>query len=545
MLLFVTLSCVAQDNVPVYSNNVLVVGYREKTLQDTIMQEWQHKDILVDTVPGVSSEKAYKNLESTSGNTVIVAVIDTGIDIDHEDLKDQIWINTDEIPNNNKDDDNNGYIDDIHGWNFLGNPKGENTHYARKEFVKILKDKGFFNKKGELKIIDNETDSIILKALGYYKREKTVLQEDNAYVLEQKKEYENINNKLKNYFPNQNYNLDKLKTIDTLANPDLKASVKKLHEFLKYELTQEWLKDFEEYNDMVVNYKLNPNYDDQKVSGDDKSDLKDKDYGNNNVIGDKSIDTHGTSVAGLIGASRDNEKGIKGIANNVKLMVLRAVPQGDEYDKDIALAIRYAVDNGAKVINMSFGKSFSMHEKLVSDAMAYATKNDVLMVHGAGNDSNNIDDINFYPKDYYDNGDEEFTQNFINVGAIHYKLNRKFPAYFSNYGKKNVDIFAPGYNLRTTAPNNSYIYESGTSLAAPIVSGVAALIRSRFPNLKASQVKHILMNSGYSYDIQVTIPGKNKNEKTPFASLSKSGKVVNAYKALLMAAQMSSLEKTN
>ncbi len=537
-LLFFSLSCMGQDTV-VTDSKVLVIGYQEKKLQDTIMREWQHKDIIADTIPGISSKKAYTLLSNGLKNTIIVAIIDSGVDIDHEDLKDQIWFNTDEIPNNNKDDDNNGYVDDIHGWNFLGNSRGENSYYARNEYVRILKKNGFFNKKEALNISPKENDSVILKAAKLYKDEKVTLEEDKAYVFHKKKEYEKINNQLQKYFPNQNYTLDKLATIDTVANPDLKAPVKMLHEFLEYGLTQEWLKEYEMYNDIIENYKLNPNYDDQIVSGDDKDNVEDRNYGNNNIKGDVDIENHGTVVAGLIGASRNNAIGMDGITDNVKLMILRAVPHGDEYDKDIALAIRYAVDNGAKIINMSFGKFFSMQEKLVSDAMKYATKNDVLMIHGAGNDSNNIDTTNFYPKDYFNKGTAEFTQNFINVGATHYKLNQKLPAYFSNYGKANVDVFAPGYNLYTTLPNNKYIYESGTSLAAPIVSGIAALIRSKFPNLNASQVKQILMDSGYSYQLEVTVPGKRKNPKVPFDSLSKSGKIVNAYNALLLAEQVS------
>ncbi|MEW7281148.1 S8 family peptidase [Aquimarina sp. 2201CG1-2-11] len=512
------------------------MGYKEKTPTDTIMKEWQHKDIFVDTIPGVSSDKAYRDILSKKGDTIVVAIIDSGVDIHHEDLKDQIWTNPKEIPNNNKDDDGNGYIDDIHGWNFLGNTKGKNAYYARLEYVRILKNKGLFNSIGELVVPKEEKDSTILRMAKFYKEEKALLDENKAYVLEQRNAYEKINKDLQNYFPNQKYTLEKLRTIDTIANPYLKTSVKTLHEFLEYELTQEWIQEFEEYNHIVEKYKLNPNYDDQKISGDDKTNIQDKNYGNNDIVGDITIDNHGTIVAGLIGASRDNEKGMNGIADKVKLMILKAVPHGDEYDKDIALAIRYAVDNGAKVINMSFGKFFSSQQKFVSDAIAYAAKKDVLIVHAAGNENSNIDAIRFYPTDYSQNG--EFAQNFINVGSSNYKLNRKLPSSFSNYGKQHVDVFAPGYNLYTTLPNNKYIHESGTSLAAPLVSGIAALLRSRYPDLKAAQIKYILMNSGYSYEVEVRIPGEENSPNVPFSELSKSGKIVNVYTALLMAEKM-------
>ncbi|WP_282079669.1 S8 family peptidase [Aquimarina algiphila] len=530
-------SCIAQEMTNI-SKNIVVIGYQEKRLPDTLMKVWQHKDIIVDNIPGVSSEKAYKHILSNrkDGDTIIVAVIDSGVDIDHEDLKNQIWINSKEIPNNGKDDDQNGYIDDIHGWNFLGNKGGENNHYARWEYVRILKNKGILDKSG-LKISSQEKDSIILQAAKFYKEAKNVLKEDKSYVSEQKLEYKNINEKLKDYFPNQEYSMEKLMTIDTIKHPHLKVPVKKLYDFLRYDLTQEWLDYYEKSNDIIENYKLNHAYNDRKIVGDDVSDINDKSYGNNDVKGDIKIESHGTIVSGLIGASRGNNIGIDGIADKVKLMILRTVPEGDEYDKDIALAIRYAVDNGAKVINMSFGKFFSPQKHLVTKAIEYASKNDVLIVHAVGNDSENIDQYNFYPLDYVNN--TEISKTFINVAALNYKLNRKLPAYYSNYGKTNVDVFAPGHDLYTTSVNNTYILERGTSVAAPVVSGVAAIIRSQYPELKAAQVKKILMDSGNSYTMQVTIPGKKKSPKVPFSELSKSGKVVNVYNALLMAEQIS------
>ncbi len=525
------------QEINTFSKNIVVVNHCEKHLDDTLMKSWQHKDIFLDTIQGISSEKAYKEiLSKKQGNTVIVAVIDSGVDINHEDLKDQIWVNLKEIPNNNIDDDKNGYIDDIHGWNFLGNFKGENSYYARLEYVRLLNAKGYITKNG-LKVPKEEKDSIILEAGKFYQKEQNVLQEDLEYIAEQNAALKNIREKLKDYFPNQKYNFETLKTIDTIKNSHLKEPVKKLHEFLTYGLTQESVDDYEKYVNSIKNYKLNYTYEDRKLVSDNIKDIHDANYGNNNVVGDTSLDTHGTSVAGLIGATRNNNIGIDGITGNVKLMIIRTVPQGDEYDKDVALAIRYAVNNGAKVINMSFGKFFSPHQEMVIDAIQYAAKNDVLLVHAAGNDSKNIDTYDFYPLDYSNN--EEVSQNFINVGALNTYLDHRLPAYFSNYGKNNVDVFAPGRDLYTTTVNNTYTSEDGTSLAAPIVSGIAAVIRSHYPELTATQVKNIVLDSGNTYHINVRYPGNAEGPRIPFSELSKSGKVANLYNALLMAEQVS------
>ncbi len=520
------------------SKEIILINKKGVKIDSVLLKSWQHKDIVADTIPGVSTEKAYEEILSKKpGKSVIVAVIDGGTDIDHEDLKNQIWINPKEIPNNKIDDDNNGYVDDINGWNFLGNRKGKNVYYTRWEFVRILHQKGYFTK-GELNVPNGEKDSLILNAVKFYKEAKSVLEEDKAYVLDIKEKFALIKKGLKDYFPNQEYNLEKLKSIDTVKNKKLRKAVKTLYSFLKYDLTEEWLNDYEKiYVDIIENYKLNPDYNERKLIGDKVNDITDIKYGNNNVVGDTNKENHGTLVSGIIGAIRNNNLGINGIADNVKLMLLRAIPKGDEYDKDVALAIRYAVDNGAKVINMSFGKFFSQHSNFVRDAIKYASEKDVILINSAGNDGKNIDMYDCYPVDYVVN--KEYANNFITVGALNTSLDKTLPAYFSNYGKKNVDVFAPGVNIYTTSTNNTYKNVDGTSFAAPIVAGVAAVLRSRYPKLKASQVKKIILESGNTYHIKVNYPGQDDQLVIPFSDLSKSGKIVNAYNALLLAEQIS------
>ena len=294
--------------------------------------------------------------------------------------------------------------------------------------------------------------------------------------------------------------------------------------------------DIDEMTALLNGDNLKQDY--RKVVGDNPNDITDTKYGNNNVMGpDKEKILHGTHVAGIVAQVRNNNIGGDGIANNVEILTVRAVPDGDEYDKDIALGIRYAVDNGAKVINGSFGKSFSPHKQWVYDAIKYAEKKDVLIVHAAGNDAKDIDSYDNFPNDS-DDKKTEFADNMITIGALNFEYGDKVVARFSNIGKVNVDVFAPGVKIYATTPNDTFKYLQGTSMASPNVAGVAAIIRSYYPTLTASQVKHILMDSGVAISETVVVGGNPKDSRS-FTTLSKSGKIVNAYNALLMADKMS------
>ena len=290
------------------------------------------------------------------------------------------------------------------------------------------------------------------------------------------------------------------------------------------------------YYGSQVNTMYNLDFDGRTATGDDAYDINDVPYGNGFTIGSIDDEMHGTHVAGIALASRDNGKGMNGVAKNVKLLTVRTVPDGDEYDKDVALAIRYAVDNGAKVINMSFGKSYSPNADWVYEAIKYAASKDVLLVHASGNDGKNIDKSDNFPTDA-PNKVNEIADNVITVGAMTRKYNEDLVASFSNYGKLNVDIFAPGLEIYSTIPKNEYKSIQGTSMAAPEVTGVAALVRSYYPQLSASQVKHILMNSGIKVDLEVKLPG-GEGKLVPFSDLSVSGRILNAYNALKMADSM-------
>ncbi len=479
------------------------------------LKRWSHLDLVKDTIPGMSVDKAYNELlKNKKSKKVIVGVIDSGIDISHEDLKGKIWTNKKEIAGNKKDDDNNGYIDDINGWNFLGESNDENL-----ELTRIVK-------KGP-------------NTPGYAEA-KAELDAKLAEMNQQKPQVDMIakaDKDIRTHLKKEVYTLADLKAITTTdANLNQSKMIMMSIATQAGEGFQEEVNGYIEQVYDMINYNLNVNFDGRKTVGDNPEDINDKKYGNGNVKGpDVTEGLHGTHVAGIIAQVRGNGKGGDGVINNVEIMALRAVPNGDEYDKDIALAIRYAVDNGAKVINGSFGKDYSPQKEWVWEAIKYAASKDVLIVHAAGNDAKDIDTEPNFPSDEV-NG-KEIADNFLSIGALNKEYGTNIIASFSNFGKMNVDVFSPGNQIYATIPNNKYKYLQGTSMASPNAAGVAALIRSYYPNLTASQVKHILMDSGTPISANVVV-GEQKTA-VPFSNTCVSGKIVNAYNALLMAEQMS------
>ncbi|MDH4403646.1 MAG: S8 family peptidase [Flavobacterium sp.] len=492
-------------------------------LTENELKRWSHLDLVKDSIPGMSVDKVYSELlKGKTSVPVIVGIVDSGVDIEHEDLKSVIWTNKNEIPGNEIDDDKNGYVDDVHGWNFLGNSTKENYEYERIINNKKLVDEATYLKAkaiNDKKIEEaNQTKSQIELALnGTKKADDTLVK----------------------LLGKPTYTAEELDAIDA-TDPEVVKSVTIMKQMLAYglsvaDLKKEIEKELESYIKVQSGENLKTNY--RKVVGDNPDDIKDTKYGDNNVMGpDKEEILHGTHVAGIVAQVRNNKIGGDGIANNVQILTVRAVPDGDEYDKDIALGIRYAVDNGAKVINGSFGKAFSPHKQWVYDAIKYAESKDVLIVHAAGNDAKDIDKEDNYPNDS-DDKKTEFADNMITIGALNYEYGTNVVADFSNYGKLNVDVFAPGVQIYATTPNNTYRFLQGTSMASPNVAGVAALIRSYYPTLTAKQVKHILMDSGTAITTEVTIGGDPSNNR-PFSQLSQSGKMVNAYNAMVMAEKL-------
>ncbi|MGS2762067.1 S8 family serine peptidase [Sinomicrobium sp. M5D2P9] len=511
-------------------------------LTENELKDWYHKDIVDDTIPGISLEKAYDLLlKDKKGKEIIIAVIDMEVDIEHKDLHDQIWINDKEIPNNNIDDDDNGYVDDIHGWNFLGNNRGENLNFMKYEYTRIINKYDSLFKDRDISHISLDKRKLFLD----YTRAKKKYKERMEYALEAKRNsdllydgYYLAKKELAQYFPSENYTLDKLDSLkNTSVDTIMKGHITLLFDCIKYNMTENYIKEYKLHADERINKLLNLSYNDREILGDDPNNISDTKYGNNRVSAHTTFLDHGTITSGIIAATRSNNTGIKGFSDNFKIMPLCTSSYGDEHDKDIALAIKYAVDNGAKVINMSFGKEFSMHKNWVDNAIKYAEENNVLIVTSAGNDGYNLDKEEFfnYPDDSDNNG-IELVQNFIKVGESGYTLDEKLISSESNYGKKSIDVFAPGTNIYTTSTKpEKYEVVNGTSFSSAMVSGIAALLFSYFPNLTASQVKKIILESGVSYDIDCTISGNEDGKKQPFTEFSKSGKIVNAYNALLMA----------
>ena len=496
---------------------------KKGALTENELKRWSHLDLVKDSIPGMSVDKVYSELlKGKTSTPVIVGIVDSGVDIEHEDLKSVIWTNKKEIPGNKIDDDKNGYVDDINGWNFLGNITKENYEYERIINNKKLVDEATYLKAkaindGKIEEANQTKFQIELALNGTKKADETLtkLLGKPTYTAEE---------------------LDKIESTDQ----EVVQSVAIMKQMLAYglsvaDLKKEIEKELESYIKVQSGENLKTNY--RKILGDDPDNIKDTKYGDNNVMGpDKEEILHGTHVAGIVAQVRNNKFGGDGIANNVQILTVRAVPDGDEYDKDIALGIRYAVDNGAKVINGSFGKAFSPHKQWVYDAIKYAESKDVLIVHAAGNDAKDIDKEDNFPNDS-DDKVTEFADNMITVGALNYEYGTNVVADFSNYGKLNVDVFAPGVKIYASTPNNTYQFLQGTSMAAPNVAGVAALIRSYYPTLTAKQVKRILMESGTAITTSVAVGGDPEKSRL-FSELSQSGRMVNAYNAMVMAEKL-------
>ncbi|MCU7552170.1 S8 family peptidase [Chitinophagaceae bacterium LB-8] len=530
----------------------LAIGFWLASSAQTSVNEvpkgWHLKDLNSDGLYGISLDKAYDFLKNKKSNTVIVAVIDSGIDTLHEDLKPVLWTNPKEIPGNGKDDDKNGYVDDVHGWNFIGGKDGRNVKEDSYEAARVYhKFKAKF---------ENVSDTASLSKEDLYtykmwkKAEKQVTgggKESGLELLILKRTFQAaVKNDtiLQKAIGKPTYSGRDLEAFTPTTDEQKKAKTSLLIFFTSnnvMDMTNTALMDdFKNYLDSEEKKaeaadKAPKDYRGEIVK-DNYDDFNDRYYGNNDVMANTPF--HGTHVSGIIAAARNNGKGIDGIANNVKIMAVRAVPDGDEHDKDVALAIRYAVDNGAKVINMSFGKGFSPEKQWVDDAVKYAASKGVLLVHAAGNDAANVDSVENYPNPLFKDESGK-AANWITVGASGDPKAGGLVASFSNYGKKEVDVFAPGVKIYSSIPGgNTYGDAQGTSMASPVVAGVAALILSYYPNLTPQQVKSVIENSAVKTDLKVVSPGSD--ESVSLSDLSVTGGILNAFEAVKLADSISS-----
>jgi subtilisin family serine protease len=510
------------------------------------MEQWHHLDAAEDKVIGISTRQAYKLLETLPApkqprEPVVVAVIDGGFDTGHEDLKSRFWINKKEVAGNGKDDDKNGYSDDFNGWNFLGSKDGKNLIYEQKEETRLYKKlSAKFGSTDTTKMdAATSTDFALWKQIKpYYERKLAELRlaytEDSTLLAVDRAAYA----ALQSTSPQAKVDSTFLKDLNA-TDTSLVAIAQRYLRWMRRANCPDMdcvIARFEENNKMIreqINSGYNLDQNDRALVGDNPANTAERFYGNADLstplYGGGAA--HGTHVTGIIAAERNNNLGVNGVASEVRIMAVRAAPDGDERDKDIANAIRYAVDNGAKIINMSFGKAFSPEKKVVDDAMRYAGSKGVFLVHAAGNDASDNDSIPIYPSSTYLDGN--VIPNLITVGASGKENDRSLVRYFSNYGKENVDVFAPGMEILSTVPGGKYDIKQGTSMAAPVVAGIAAVLKYHFPKLTPEDLKRIIMKSAVPYHTQVLRPGTET--MVDFTTLSRTGGIVNLYEAVKLA----------
>lgn len=536
----------------------IFIGYQAgaQTAIKEVPKGWHMLDLQTDGYYGIDVEKAYNELlKGKKSVPVVVAVIDSGIDTTHEDLKPVLWKNPGEIPGNGIDDDKNGFVDDVHGWNFLGGKDGKNvnkdSYEAARVYYKLKK------KYGDLAPEDSSARSPQeLEEIAMYNKVKNLIEGDakeaSLNVLFLKNIVENMpwaDSILQKGLGKEEYNGDELQRYKPSSADENKAKSTIMALFLGFQASEmtnkrllEITKDFYDGEKSKAEAVMEEPVDYRgEIVKDNYDDINDRYYGNNDVMAGTPM--HGTHVAGIIAAVRNNDKGMNGIADNVRIMMLRAVPDGDEHDKDIANAIRYAVDNGAKVVNMSFGKSISPQKSWVDDAVRYAESKGVLLVHAAGNDGKDLDSSDNFPNAIFKDDSTRAT-NWITVGASGDPAAGGLVGSFSNYGKKEVDVFAPGVKIYSTMPGgNQYGNLQGTSMASPVVAGVASLLMSYFPDLSAIQIKDIIEKSVVVPTLKVEKPGTD--EEVSMRELSVTGGIVNVYQAVKLANTISNGEKVS
>ncbi len=490
---------------------------------------WHLLDAATDSFPGISLLRAERELleHRTPARTVLVAVIDNGIDTAHAALRSRLWMNPKETPGNDKDDDNNGYVDDVYGWNMIGARDGRNVDKDTYEVARLA----------HACADSTARDGLPAKLLARCADISADLNRKRSQaeqILAQVNQIDLVMSRIMPYLRRATgKDTPTVATVQAIqtANDTIKQARQIFLQLAANGIDADEIAEAKTVYSNQLKYGYNPSFDPRPIVGDDYPDTTIMRYGNRDVTAAGA--EHGTHVAGIIGAVRGPADSGPGIAQSVKLMAVRAVPDGDERDKDIANAIRYAVDNGAQIINMSFGKAYSPYKPLVDAAIKYADSKGVLMVHGAGNDAENMDTDESYPTPVYADGGR--ARLWIDVGASSWKTGDSLVASFSNYGRSLVDVFAPGVDIYSTVPGGRFKKMDGTSMASPVVAGLAALLMSYFPDLTAADVRRIILESATRMpDLMVVRPGEGGG-RVRFGDLSSTGGIVNAYAAVKMA----------
>ena len=515
-------------------------AFAQDKMQDNDLKTWYHKDFSTTNVYGVNTNNAYKFLESKGlkPRTVVVGVLDSGVEVDHPGLINNMWKNPNEIPNNGIDDDKNGYVDDIYGWNFIGG-KTADVDADNLEVTRMVK---------KYQPIFEGTDSAKNRAnqakmpeeYAMYQKSKKLFDEKGSEAKQYYHYFSGFNNAIPSIVKTLNgktltkANLAAIKPASQEDSRNLQIlnslvqdaenvgkTPKEVEELLRKEVDGA-LKHYESQATKHYNLDFDPR---KEIVGDNYDNYNEKHYGNNPYEGPDA--SHGTHVSGIIAGLPHGNEAQYGVAHKVaKIMTVRAVPDGDERDKDVANAIRYAVDNGAKILNMSFGKAVSPGKKYVWDAMKYAEKKGVLLVKAAGNDNQNIGENEYFPTNFMKQSDEKpFVSNMIVVGAST-NNNQNLRARFSNYNGKMVDVFAPGQEIYSTVPDAKYEYLQGTSMASPVVAGAAAVLWAYMPSLTPQQIKEALVKT-----VNKSTVNANVDSSANFDQISVAGGVIDLYKA--------------
>lgn len=509
------------------------IAAQTATPNDKDQKTWYHKDYATTKVYGVNTENAYKFLESKGlkPKTVVVGVLDSGVEVDHPGLAKNMWKNPNEVPNNGKDDDGNGYVDDIFGWNFLGG-KNADIDVDNMEVTRVVKKyQSVFE--GSDSVKNKENQAKMQEEFAMYMKSKEIFTKKSQEAKQNVQLYTMIKNAIPDMvkllgdktLTKQNLSTIKPSTqqeamaMQVLAqvSNDPQVAGKSAAEVKTYMDAQ--MKEALDYYAPQAEKGYNLDFDPRKeIVGDNYDDYSEKNYGNNHYEGPDA--KHGTHVAGIIAGLPNGSEPQYGVASRVaKIMTVRAVPDGDERDKDVANAIRYAVDNGAKILNMSFGKPVSPGKNVVWDAFKYAESKGVLLVKAAGNENEDIAEHQYFPTNYKSTSDEKpFVNNMIVVGSNTNDANA-LKSSFSNYNKKMVDVFAPGSEIYSTVPDGKYEYLQGTSMASPVVAGASAVLLAYMPNLKPEQIIESLVNT------------TNASTNNGFENLSRSAGVIDVAKA--------------
>lgn len=491
--------------------------------------DWHRLDLETNGVMGVGSERAMTELLAgrQPSKRVIVAVIDGGVDTSHALLSGRLWTNAREVAGNARDDDGNGYVDDNRGWNFIGSASGQSVHYDTFEITRLYSAcRDLPAGRGTPKPSSAECGALA-RAYGEKKNEVAgTLQQ----IVGMSAAFDQSVQTLTRAIGGGTLTEARVRAL-TASTPEISQAKQVWLQLVTNDLDADELAEARKAYDSQLRYGLDTTFNPRTMIGDDATRSLSRPYGNRDVTGPDAL--HGTHVAGIIGAKRGSGD-VQGIAPNVEIMAIRTVPDGDERDDDVANAIRYAADNGAHIINMSFGKGYSPKKAVVDSAVRYAESKGVLLVHAAGNDAENIDQEPSFPSPMLDASTR--AANWIEVGASSWKGGSEIPATFSNYGRTRVDIFAPGVDILSTVTGGKTEKQSGTSMAAPVVSGVAAMLMSYFPNLTAADVKGLLLESARRLpDVNVVQPGGESRVR--FGTLVRNGAVIDGYAAVKLALQ--------